>query len=140
MLILIILAVSYSTTPLAAETNFVPQTASTLNLSGEFGVSWAGDDVVYAMTTRNSENSTILAGYTTSSGAGGSDVWLLNVTSRLNYLNDEPWYYRDMVEWRRTYGGKQDDGAKSVIQSSDGAYVVAGYTASYGAGGSDDRP
>ena len=137
MLILIILAVSYSTTPLAAETNFVPQTASTLNLSGEFGVSWAGDDVVYAMTTRNSENSTILAGYTTSSGAGGSDVWLLNVTSRLNYLNDEPWYYRDMVEWRRTYGGKQDDGAKSVIQSSDGAYVVAGYTASYGAGGSD---
>jgi hypothetical protein len=137
LLILTFLTASYVITPLPANADYVPQSSSTLNLSSEFGVSWAGDDVAYAMTPIDSENSTLLAGYTTSFGAGGSDVWLVKVTSRLNYLNGEPWIYRDMVDWRRTYGGAQDDGARSLIQASDGRYIIAGYTKSYGAGGFD---
>jgi hypothetical protein len=123
--------------PMLAKAAYVPQSSSTLNLSSEFGVSWAGDDVAYAMTPIDSENSTVLAGYTTSFGAGGSDVWLVKVASRLNFLDGQPWFYRDMVDWRKTYGGAQDEGARSVIQASDGGYILAGYTKSYGAGGLD---
>jgi hypothetical protein len=123
--------------PMLAKAAYVPQSSSTLNLSSEFGVSWAGDDVAYAMTPIDSENSTVLAGYTTSFGAGGSDVWLVKVSSRLNFLDGQPWFYRDMVDWRKTYGGAQDEGARSVIQASDGGYILAGYTKSYGAGGLD---
>jgi hypothetical protein len=137
LLALAFLTASYLTKPLPVKADYVPQSSSTLNLSSEFGVSWAGDDVAYAMTPIDSENSTVLAGYTTSFGAGGSDVWLVKVTSQLNFLNGQPWIYRDMVDWRKTYGGAQDDGAKSVIQAGDGGYIIAGYTKSYGAGGFD---
>ena len=40
-------------------------------------------------------------------------------------------------EWDKTFGGTDDDCASSVQQTSDGGYVLAGYTKSYGAGGSD---
>ena len=36
--------------------------------------------------------------------------------------------------WNRIYGGTEGEGASSLIQTSYGAYVVAGYTKSYGAG------
>ena len=42
----------------------------------------------------------------------------------------------DML-WSRTYGGSGYDVASSVQQTTDGGYIVAGYTASYGAGGDD---
>jgi hypothetical protein len=133
------LTASYATFSLPANADYVPQSSGMLNLSTESGVSWAGDDVAYAMTPIDSENSTMLAGYTTSFGAGGSDVWLVKVTNTLIFLDGfpEPWFYRDRVDWSETYGGVQDDGAKSVIQAVDGGYVIAGYTESYGAGGFD---
>jgi hypothetical protein len=36
--------------------------------------------------------------------------------------------------WTRTFGGAERDEACAVLQSSDGGYVVAGYTVSFGAG------
>jgi len=39
--------------------------------------------------------------------------------------------------WDRTYGGSNDDGAQSLIQTTDGGYAVAGYTSSKGAGAID---
>jgi len=39
--------------------------------------------------------------------------------------------------WTRTYGGADDDLGRSVQQTSDGGYIVAGWTDSYGAGGFD---
>jgi len=137
LLVLALLSVSYVTRSLSVEADYVPQSSGTLNLSSEFGVSWAGDDVAYAMTSIDSANSTMLAGYTTSFGAGGSDVWLVKVTNTLNFLDGEPWYYMDRVDWRKTYGGAQDDGGKSLVQAGDGGYLIAGYTESYGAGGFD---
>nr|QNO43843.1 hypothetical protein HEAIHDEL_00005 [Methanosarcinales archaeon ANME-2c ERB4] len=58
-------------------------------------------------------------------GAGGSDVWLVKTDSEGG------------KEWDKTFGGTDDDYASSVQQTSDGGYVLAGYTKSYGAGGSD---
>ena len=41
------------------------------------------------------------------------------------------------MEWNQTYGGTESDGACSLIAASDGGYVVAGTTRSFGAGGVD---
>lgn len=123
---------------LPTRADYAPVSSEGLNLSGEFGKSWAKDDVACSVLTgKNGENITMLTGYTSSFGAGGSDVWLIKVALKLNYLNGQPWYYRNMVEWTKTFGGAKDDMAKSVIQSSDDCYVLAGQTKSYGAGGFD---
>jgi len=34
------------------------------------------------------------------------------------------------LEWEKNYGGSKDDGARSIIQTKDGGYIVAGYTSS----------
>ncbi|KAF5414420.1 MAG: Chaperone protein DnaJ [Candidatus Methanogaster sp.] len=39
--------------------------------------------------------------------------------------------------WNKTFGGTDPDGASSVQQTSDGGYILAGHTYSYGAGSSD---
>ena len=39
--------------------------------------------------------------------------------------------------WERTYGGSYDDYGWSVAQTSDGGYIIAGETYSFGAGGYD---
>ncbi len=66
----------------------------------------------------------IIAGYTSSFGAGG-DVYLI----KTNANGD--------TQWTRTFGGGEGDGASSVQQTFDGGYVVAGGTSSFGAGESD---
>jgi hypothetical protein len=67
----------------------------------------------------------LVAGWTNSFGAGGYDVWLLKTTA----LGD--------TQWTRTYGGAADDYGYSVRQTSDGGYIIAGNTDSYGAGLND---
>jgi hypothetical protein len=42
------------------------------------------------------------------------------------------------IQWQKTYGGEKDDYARSIQQTSDGGYIVAGGTASFGAGSGDD--
>ena len=58
-----------------------------------------------------------IAGETNSFGAGDSDCWLIKVD------------YNGNVQWNKTYGESTADGAKSVIQTSDGGYVIVGYAA-----------
>jgi len=39
--------------------------------------------------------------------------------------------------WSQTYGGTENDGALSLLQTSDGGYAMVGYTCSFGAGEDD---
>ncbi|MCX6601485.1 MAG: hypothetical protein NT025_07970 [bacterium] len=63
-----------------------------------------------------------LGGYTFSFGAGDCDAWLVKVD-----LDG------DSV-WSLTVGGDSTDDCRAVLRSSDGGYVLAGYTNSFGAG------
>jgi uncharacterized delta-60 repeat protein len=74
---------------------------------------------------QTSDGGYIVAGRTWSFGAGNGDIWVL----KLSLVGD--------IEWQKTYGGIQSDEASSIQQTSDGGYIVAGSTDSYGAGKRD---
>lgn len=67
----------------------------------------------------------MLCGETESFGAGNKDVYLTKVSS----MGD--------IEWSRTYGGDNFEAGKSVAQSEDGGYIIAGYTRGFAANGED---
>ncbi len=67
----------------------------------------------------------MVAGWTSSMGAGKTDVWIIKLNKR-----------GDLV-WDRIFGGSEDDEAHSIVQTDDGGYAVAGWTESKGAGNSD---
>jgi uncharacterized delta-60 repeat protein len=67
----------------------------------------------------------IVAGFTESFGAGLADFWVIKLTSS------------GSIEWETAYGGGGDDAAFSIQLASDGGYVAAGVTGSYGAPGLD---
>jgi len=66
-----------------------------------------------------------IPGSTQSSGAGATDFWLVKTDAAGN------------MEWNKTYGGSWHDRAYSLVQTSDQGYAIAGWTASFGAGGFD---
>jgi len=71
---------------------------------------------------QTSDNGYIVAGYTNEFGAGNDDAWILKLDSFGNIL------------WQKTYGGSNHERAYSIQQTSDGGYIVAGYTWSFGTG------
>ncbi len=71
---------------------------------------------------QTSESGYIISGNTRSYGAGKSDIWLIKIDSE------------GQEQWNRTFGGRKDDFCETILQTSDGGYILLGNTKSYGAG------
>jgi len=109
-----------SPTYYSTSTSYEPPATEWNKTFGGIGYDWA-----YSVV-QTSDGGYLVAGLTSSFGAGQSDVWLVKTDSAGN------------MEWNKTYGGAGHDGALSVQKTSDGGYIVAGYSFSFGVGGSND--
>jgi hypothetical protein len=67
----------------------------------------------------------LIAGMTASFGAGAADVWVVKLDPN------------GQVVWQRTFGGKSDDRALSILATRDQGYLVLGLTDSFGTGATD---
>jgi uncharacterized delta-60 repeat protein len=81
-------------------------------------------DQVYAVAATQ-DGGIAVVGHTRSKGAGQSDVWLLRLSETGDLL------------WERTFGGAQNDRARTIVAMEDGSFVVAGMTRSYGSSQGD---
>ena len=87
----------------------------------EWQKTYGGDNYDWVKSIQQAgEGGYIVAGETSSFGAGKDDIWLLRLRPD------------GTVEWQKTYGGDKDDWAESVQQTTDGGYIVAGGTTSFG--------
>ena len=101
-----------------------------VKLSDEGEIEWqrllggSGDDFGTAIE-RTSDGGYIVVGGTSSNDGnvgenkGMSDAWVVKLDGSGNIL------------WKKVLGGSRNDMAVSVIQTSDGGYVVSGITSSY---------
>ncbi len=88
--------------------------------------SFGGSNNEYEGTIRQTmDGGFIVVGYTSSFSATIFDVWVL----KLGQIGN--------IEWQKKYGDSGDDRATFVEQISNGSYLIAGYSSSYGTGGMD---
>jgi len=82
------------------------------------------DDFGYSVQ-ETQDGGFIIAGRTSSFGAGNGDVYLIKTDAV------------GATVWTKTYGGTDDDGGCSVQETQDGGFIIAGWTNSFGAGWED---
>jgi hypothetical protein len=102
------------------DNNISVSKAEQLTLSWTFMNTFGGlsDDEGYSVE-QTTGGGFIIAGYTRSFGAGECDVWLIKTDGAGNMV------------WNKTYGGIESDRGNSVRQTTDGGYVILGYTNSF---------
>ena len=79
----------------------------------------SNDDWAYCVR-QTSDGGFVACGYTMSYGAGAMDFYLVRTDSLGDTL------------WTHTYGGVASEEAYSVQETSDGGFIIAGYTSSFG--------
>jgi hypothetical protein len=94
------------------------------NLQWTKTIGGPGDEIGISLI-QTSDGGYVIAGATTSFGAGGTDVYVVKLDAHGN------------LQWSKTIGGKKEDLGHSLIQTSDGGYAIAGVTNSFGLGGGD---
>lgn len=72
-----------------------------------------------------SDDSFIVCGTSNSFGSGDDDVYLIKVTGQ------------GTQDWDKTYGGVGDESGQDLVQTADGGFAIAGWTASGSAGLND---
>ena len=117
---------TYKSPQAANATKSIPATLAPATVSAsatEAHVSWqktfGGSDMDWASSVQQTtDGGYIIAGTTASYGARGYDAWLIKTDSSGNEL------------WNRTFNrqGFSSDSAKSVQQTIDGGYIIAGNT------------
>ncbi|MBK9246566.1 MAG: S8 family serine peptidase [Ignavibacteria bacterium] len=108
--------------PAILTVNSVPANqAPSIEWQKSFGGS--GNDIATSVQS-TSDGGYIVAGYTNSidgnvtGNHGGEDCWVLKLNSN------------GSIQWEKTFGGSGVDRAQSIKQTSDGGYVMAGFTES----------
>jgi hypothetical protein len=103
---------------------FLIKTDAYGNLQWAKAYGGASYDYAYSVQ-QTSDGGYILMGGTWSFGAGSFDIFLIKTDENGN------------IQWAKTYGGTREDYGFSFQQTSDGGYILAGETVSFGAGLSD---
>jgi len=100
-----------------------------VKLDGNGNIQWqktlggSGYDVAVSIQ-QTSDGGYIVAGFTSSNDGnvsgnhGGEDAWIVKLDGNGN------------IQWQKALGGSDGDRAHSIQQTSDGGYIVAGYTES----------
>jgi len=92
----------------------------------EWGKTYGGREAEWCFSmVATSDGGYALAGWTRSFGAGNEDVWLIKTDESGN------------KEWDWAYGGTESEWARSLVETSDGGYALAGGTKPFGAGYED---
>jgi hypothetical protein len=86
---------------------------------------YGGINSYYTSSIQQTSDGGYVAAGESAFDAGSSDAWVLKLDGSGN------------VQWQKTYGGYGSDHAYSIQQTSDGGYVAAGESESFGAGSSD---
>jgi len=82
------------------------------------------DDIAYSLA-QTVDSGYVITGYTSSQGPGPYNLWLLKTDST------------GTVEWDKVLGGPEGEVGREVRQTTDGGYIITGYTSTWGAGSSD---
>jgi hypothetical protein len=95
---------------------------SFLSLNAQWAITYGGSYNDYVDSIQQTDDGGyIVAGRTSSFGAGAYDIWILKLSSS------------GEIEWQRTYGGSGHDSADSIQETDDGGYIVIGEIDSFGA-------
>lgn len=88
---------------------------------GNVSIGSGGEDDVFKSVSKTSDGGYIVAGTTEAlAQRGWTDAWLVKVNAA------------GSIEWSKVYGGNSLEYAYEIIQTTDGGYVFAGSTDSFG--------